>query len=305
MWLWEGRVPLGELTTFAGRGEDGKTTVVLDLVAQLSRGELAGDRHGRKGKTLYFSDEASFHHVITPRYAAARGAAGGLYTIDFADIDHHGRTLGRPFNLKRDIRVLRETIEQEQIDLLVFDPIDMLLGGVDTHRNNEVRAALSLIMSAGCTVIGIQHVTKNSNVAFAGDRVMGSAAFRNYPRSVLMVSTDRSDRNVIVLAHDKSNYGPRQKSLTLQTVPSHIQGFARVKWLEEIPATADDLLIARRGPNLVQQCTSWLEQLLTDNGPMLCRDIVALGKAEGYGRTTIYDSRGLLGSTTVDGHWTL
>jgi hypothetical protein len=300
-WLWEERVPLGELTTLAGRGEVGKTSIAVDLAAQLSRGELTGERLGRAGKTLYFSDEASFEHVITPRYAAAGGVAGGLCTLEFSDTGRQGRLLNRPFRLNRDIEVLAEVIAEEQIDLLVFDPIDMLLGRVDTHRNNEVRAALSLIRSAGCTVIGIQHVTKSSSTSFAGDRVMGSAAFRNYPRSVLMVDTDRADRSLLVLAHDKSNYGQRQKSLSLRMVPSRLPGFARVEWLGEISTTADDLFVRRRGPTLVQQCSGWLERLLTINGPMAGKDILGLAQVEGYGRTTVYDARRLLDLTTSQG----
>lgn len=304
-WLWEGRVPLHELTILAGRGDVGKTTIALDLAAQLSRGELLGELFGRRGKTVFFSDEASFERVITPRYAAASGEPGGLYGIDFVDITDGGAVARHMALTPDDIRALAEAIEEEGIDLLIFDPIDMLLGGIDSHRNNEVRAALRLIMSVGCTVIGIQHVTKNSGVAHAGDRVMGSAAFRNFARSVLFAAHDRSDKELIVLAHDKSNVGPRQPSLSLKTVASDIDGFPRAYWLGEVGSSADDLLVGRRREPLVEQCRTWLRELMETDGPLAADDVLRLAKDEGFGRTTVYEARKLLGVTTDSlGQWT-
>ena len=259
-WLWEGRIPLGELTILAARGEVGKTTLVLDLAAQLSRGELRGDLLEKNGRTIFFT-----------------------------------------------VRMLADTVRKEKVDLLIFDPIDMVLGGIDAHRNNEVRSALRLIMSAGCTVIGIQHLTKSSSVAYAGDRVMGSAAYRNFARSVLVADYDKTGRDLIVLAHDKSNYGSRQPSLSLKTLESHVEGFPRVQWLDEVSTSADDLLVGgRRGPSLVERCELWLEQHLETHGATTSKEVRRLAKAEGFGRSTTYLARERLGiSNDEDGRWTL
>ena len=305
-WFWQGRVPLGELTTLGGRGDVGKTTIVLDLAAQLSRGELAGDI-GRKGKTLYFSDEASFQQIISPRYAAAGGQPGGLFNMEMLEATGSAGPIARPIRLGvRDMTALAGAVADERIDLIVFDPIDMLLGGIDTHRNNEVRTALGLVKSTGCTVIGIQHLTKGSHAGNVGDRVMGSAAFRNFPRSVLLAQKRKDDSDVIVVAHDKCNYGPRQNSLSLRIVQSHIPGYARVEWLDDDPTSADELMRDQRGPTLVEQCTAWLERFLTDNGPTSPGEALHAAKTTGYGRTTVYEARKRIAATNNrQGLWTL
>lgn len=306
-WFWEWRLPLFEFGLFVGPGDVAKTYVVLDLAAQLSRGELPGALYGRKGKTIYFSDEASFERVITPRYAAAGGEPESLFGAEFIETTSAGDELIRPMSLGHtDVRVLAEKVADEQIDLLIFDPIDMLLGSIDSHRNNEVRAALRLIMTTGCTVIGIQHVTKGSSAARAGDRVMGSVAYRNFPRSVLMVDRYASDRDVIVLAHDKSNYRPRQPSLSFKIVDSDIEGYGRVEWLGQVEASADDLLARRsRGPSLKERCCTWLSEFLEAQGPTAPREAVRLASEAGFGRSTTYEARRQLPIVTRDGRWTL
>src|SRR5262249_57531030 len=40
-WAWDGRIPLGAVTLLVGDGGLGKSTLLLDVAARLSRGQLA------------------------------------------------------------------------------------------------------------------------------------------------------------------------------------------------------------------------------------------------------------------------
>src|SRR5436853_811651 len=61
-WLWPGRVPLGKLTVLDGDPGVGKSTVVLDLAARVSRGAALpdhshGDLRGHAGVVLLCDED--------------------------------------------------------------------------------------------------------------------------------------------------------------------------------------------------------------------------------------------------------
>src|SRR4051794_26925544 len=70
-WLWEGRIPLENMTLLVGRQGLGKSTLVAELVAQASRGKLDGDLHGERVCTLLVTAEDSHSVTVVPRLQAA------------------------------------------------------------------------------------------------------------------------------------------------------------------------------------------------------------------------------------------
>jgi hypothetical protein len=56
---WNGRVPLGAFTLLAGEGGLGKSTVLSEVHAQLSRGTLEGDLYGKPVQSLLVTSRTS------------------------------------------------------------------------------------------------------------------------------------------------------------------------------------------------------------------------------------------------------
>ena len=83
-------------------------------------------------------------------------------------------------SLRDDARRLREAIEgMGDVRLIVLDPINSYLAGVNTWRDGDVREALQaltdLAFEAKATLLGIIHLTKGQGQK-ALYRVLGSAA---------------------------------------------------------------------------------------------------------------------------------
>src|SRR5205814_9046288 len=87
--------------------------------------------------------------------------------------------------------------------LLVIDPISAYIGGVDLHRDNEVRAALAplavLAERTGCAVLILRHLRKSSG-GEAIYRGIGSVAIVALARVGLMLLKDPDAEGPRILA---------------------------------------------------------------------------------------------------------
>ena len=130
-WLWYPYIPYGKITIIQGDPGEGKTTLVLNLAALLTRGEKLpeSDTTTEPINVLYQSAEDGLADTIKPRLTAANADASRVMVIDETNIelsmtDHH----------------LEAAISQTGAKLVILDPLQAYLGAkVDMHRANEVR----------------------------------------------------------------------------------------------------------------------------------------------------------------------
>ena len=81
-WLWPGWVPLGKLTVLDGDPGLGKSTLLLDLAARVSRdGRMPDGSVGPNGATVILSAEDGEEDTIKPRLTAAGGVEDRLFTL--------------------------------------------------------------------------------------------------------------------------------------------------------------------------------------------------------------------------------
>ena len=75
VWAWEhfgqGRIPAGSVGLFAGREGTGKSSFLIWLAAQVTRGELPGAFKGDPRPVIYVTFEDSWKFTIVPRLIAA------------------------------------------------------------------------------------------------------------------------------------------------------------------------------------------------------------------------------------------
>lgn len=239
--LWPCRIPLGKLTTFAGVGGLGKTFALLDVAARVSRGSEWPDGSGEcaaPGQVLFISGEDEPDDTLVPRLIELNA---DLNRICFLKTEAADR-----FTLA-DLPMLDKALEQigPSVRFVAIDPPTAYLGGVDDHRNAELRALLSPLKSWAArhrlALVFNTHVTKPQGTKVeAMMRVMGSVAWVNAVRAAHMFARDPDDREKRIFAMMKSNLGPEQKALSYRLVIT--PELARIEWLGIVDITADEAM---------------------------------------------------------------
>jgi hypothetical protein len=187
-WLWKEYIALGELTIIAGESDGGKTTLIIDITARVTRGLMMPDKSGKapKGDVLFMSAEDKPSHTLVPRLIAAGADLGKVHFVKMSD--------GSMVSLATDLKAL-ELLITKKVRLIVIDPITAYMGHgkLDTFRSSDVRSVLSplsdLIGKYGISVIMISHFSKNSK-GNALHRVLDSQAYTAASRHVYFVAPD-------------------------------------------------------------------------------------------------------------------
>ena len=213
-WLFYPFIPYGKVTIIQGDPGEGKTTVVLQIIAKLTKGEpilneITEEETGVKPiNVIYQTAEDGLGDTIKPRLLAAGADCSRVLVIDDQD---------QPLTMV-DAR-LEEAIIQTKARLVVLDPIQGFLGaGVDMHRANEIRPLMKRISVLAekyqCAIILIGHMNKNSN-GKSSYRGLGSIDFQAAARSVLIVGRVKDEPEIRVICHVKSSLAPGRRCYRL------------------------------------------------------------------------------------------
>ena len=165
-WLLYPFIPYGKVTIIQGDPGEGKTTMVLQIIAKLTRGEpiLPADLEVKDKENIetpvngiYQTAEDGLGDTIKPRLLAAGADCSKVLVIDDRE---------QPLTML-DVR-LEEAIMQTKARMVVLDPIQGFLGAeVDMHRANEIRPLMKRVSVLAekyhCAIILIGHMNKNSN----------------------------------------------------------------------------------------------------------------------------------------------
>lgn len=181
-WLWYPFIPYGKLTIIQGDPGDGKTTMVLNLAAKLSKGEALDEnmKVTEPINVIYQTAEDGLADTVKPRLELAGADCERIIVIDESDK-----------SLSMVDERLEEAIVRTGARLLILDPIQAYLGGgMDMNRANEARDMTkklgALAEKTKCAIILIGHMNKASGNK-AAYRGMGSIDFFAVARSVLLV----------------------------------------------------------------------------------------------------------------------
>lgn len=203
-WLWYPFIPYGKLTIIQGDPGEGKTTLVLNIAAVLSKGQGL-DEHMKPEQPLhiiYQTAEDGLADTVKPRLEKAQADCNNIFVIDETDVS---------------LSMLDERIEQailkEKAKLMILDPIQTYLGAkMDMNRANEARDMTKhlgqVAERTGCAIVLIGHMNKNAGgkVAYRG---MGSIDFFAVARSVLLVGRVKGQENRRAMIQIKNNLAER------------------------------------------------------------------------------------------------
>lgn len=198
-WLWRARIPRGKVTLLVGDPGAGKSFAALAIAASITNGTpLPGDDSLREpGNVLLWNGEDGIEDTIRVRADAVGVNLDRIHVIR-GGFNEAGEP--RPFSLGDVEHLGAEMRRLGGIRMVVIDPVSVLLAGVDTHRDAEVRSTLQplveLARSACVAVLVVLHLRKGEAERIVY-RVGGSIGFVALARSVLLVGSDEDGRRAI------------------------------------------------------------------------------------------------------------
>jgi hypothetical protein len=246
-WAWRNRIPLGGVTLLVGTPGLGKSTLALDLAAQVTRGELEGDLTGEPRSVFYASAEDDHESTVLPRLIASNA---DVSRVEFPTVRENGGIV--LLDLPEDTEAIAERAGQVGAAMLVLDPfVAFVSGRINTHRDHHIRRALAplalLASERVLAIVAIVHLNKAQTTDVLS-RVSGSGGFTAAARSVLAFGVDPDDSDRRVLVHAKSNLSSLAPSLAYgieqRTINEGIEASCAVVFGES-DVTKDDLLDSR------------------------------------------------------------
>ena len=271
-WLLYPFIPYGKVTIIQGDPGEGKTTMVLQIIAKLTRGEPilpVTDKTKTKEKrsdevdsenedldaednmqeqssvspvnVIYQTAEDGLGDTIKPRLLAAGADCSKVLVIDDSD---------QPLTMA-DVR-LEEAIVQTKAKMVVLDPIQGFLGAdVDMHRANEIRPLMKRI----------------------------AVLSEKYHCAV------KDEPEVRVVCHTKSSLAPEGTSIAFRLDKNN--GF---EWIGEYDISADELLNGDGRGQKSRKAKEFLLEILA-NGGMTQKKIAEEAEARGIKSKTLWNAK--------------
>lgn len=289
-WLLYPFIPFGKVTIVQGDPGEGKTTMVLQIIAKLTKGEAVlpsgSDEPALEGKTMalepvnviYQTAEDGLGDTIKPRLLSAGADCSRVMVIDDND---QALTM-------MDAR-LEEAIIKTKARLVVLDPIQGFLGAaVDMHRANEIRPLMKRIAVLAekyhCAIILIGHMNKNSN-GKSSYRGLGSIDFQAAARSVLIVGRIKDEPEIRVVCHVKSSLAPEGKSIAFRLDKD--TGF---EWIGEYDISVDDLLSGENRGQKIRSAKEFLKEVLA-SGSVAQTKVAEEAESRGIKKKTLWNAK--------------
>lgn len=226
-WLICGYMPRFQITSLAGDGGSGKTTVWCAIAAAISTGgktfleDMIPNGIGITDpqKVMFFSAEDSFEYTLKRRLRKNGANLDNILSIDIADDRFQDIKFNSPY--------LESLLEAHRPVLCIFDPIQAFVPpDIRMGDRNAMRNCLAPLIGYGekygVTFLIVEHANKQSGV-WGRKRIADSADIWDISRSVIMAG-ETNERGVRYLSHEKSNYGPTSDSI-LYTIEDEVIQF--------------------------------------------------------------------------------
>ena len=271
-WLWYPFIPYGKLTIIQGDPGDGKTTLIVNIAARLSKGEgLDNDMKVTEPvKIIYQTAEDGLADTVKPRLELAEAVCERIMVIDETEK-----------SLSMIDERLETAIKRTGARVLILDPIQAYLGGtMDMNRANEARdmtKRLSLLAEKyKCAILLIGHMNKagGNKAAYRG---MGSIDFFAVARSVLLVGRIEGEPDLRAVVQIKNN-------------------LAEFEWVGDYEITADEVLggIAPK-INKLEQAKKMLRELAETSNSVQSSEIFDMAEELNISKRTLENAKKELG----------
>lgn len=287
-WLWEDRIPMGEITALGGKAGVGKSTLLATWAAWITTGKMRGKFYGQCRDVLYIPNEDSVEKGLLPRLMAAGADLDRVHKPDIMALDAE-----QPIILPEDCDRLIEACREHDAVAVIIDPLSSNMSDKDRNRP-EVRQSYERLRRAAeranIAIIGNGHVRKGGGADLL-EAFMGSSEIGNVLRAALGVIADPdSDVRQYIVSQCKNNYGPDDlKSYVYRIAKKEMYtNYGIIKssyldWQESTDRQVNDLMAdSMKGETNSSECGLWLKDYLTMNGTATRKDIMSDAKKEGF-----------------------
>ena len=283
-WLIPGLVARGEITIVEGDPGLGKSYLVQIIAASICDGKKIPSETNYEpvqGRIAYFDTENTAGTVTKLR----------LIENGCERLDNYWQGED-PFSVDDEEKweKVLDVLEEFKPTLVVFDTINIYIGGADTYRSSETQQALTNFKKLGqrfdCGVILLRHLTKNTG-SKALYRGQGSIAFTGVARIVATVGLHPEDQDVRVVACTKNNIGPKMRSFTYTIVglpdKGDLKNRSKLVWGEFVDLTADEIIsVAPIKKKDSETAVKWLTTQLKKGRGQDLKRLESMAAARGY-----------------------
>ncbi|MBR6818031.1 MAG: AAA family ATPase [Acidaminococcaceae bacterium] len=189
-WLWKPFLPFGKVTLIQGETGRGKTTLLVKIMADLSRGiypptvyqgALLSPCRGEPVKSFYATVENDMSDTVAPQFDIFGGDRGNVFFQD--ETQGHFILNGAEID---------ECVRMTGARLIVIDPWQQFLDNASSSDNNALRSMICDAQAAaertGAAVVLAGNFTKSLGTDIK--RGIGGAELMNTLRCVLTLQDD-------------------------------------------------------------------------------------------------------------------
>jgi archaellum biogenesis ATPase FlaH len=241
-WLWPGWIPLAKLTVLDGDPGLGKSTLLLDLAARVTKlGKMPDNVEGMSGNVCVMSAEDSAEDTMIPRLEAAKYTSTRTFFLE--EVEEPGGER-RPYEFPEDLEKLEEFLFDKNIRLLIIDPLIAFIVGADVNKDQEIRRVLFKLSKIAdrtkTAIIGMRHLNKSNNpkALYRGNMSIGVIG---HARTGLLVAQDPDEEELRVFCVTKCNLAKRPQPLSFR-LEQATPDICRIQWLGPCSHDPDTLL---------------------------------------------------------------
>lgn len=305
-WLIPGYIPKYGITTIAGEGGVGKTSLWCSIVASITTGNqhflVSGQNipfQNKPENVVVFSAEDSWEYVLKRRLEA-NGA-------DMNRISYMGANDERFVNLNFDGDLLKGIIETNRPDLVIYDPVQAFVpANLRMGDRNAMRKCFTPLIGFGetyrTTSIIIAHANKQSGV-WGRKRIADSSDIWDSSRSVLMTGMVPNSENLRYITHEKSNWGKLEDSVLYELnegVPI-FKGYTKKKDREFILEDSRNKNVAPAAEDAKEFILGTLEE----QGQMEISELDELAKVNGITSNALKNAKAALKKDGLTHVWSI
>lgn len=301
-WLWYNRIPYGCYSAVGGDPGEGKSIVLTDICAKITRGSRLPDNAEAdpSGSIMYMIAEDNMSDTVRIR-AQDAGADLSKFIVSTGE-----KPDGGFFSIVNpdDLALFDEQITaQGDVRIAVFDPITTFLAGLRTADEVEVRAALAplnrLAEKHRIGVIGVGHLNKDE-AKKALYRLSGSIAFVAVARTVWLVKKEEGT--------DRRYFSPLKHNILKDPTTLSFKiigplGRPKVEWDDDpVDVECADLLgdeAMREQRSALNSARIFLHDFLPAGEERLQSEIMAEALGQGHKKKTMERAKNQLNIRSV------
>lgn len=288
-WLWYPYIPYGKVTIIQGDPGEGKTTLILNLAALLSKGEKLPESEEKTEpiNIIYQTAEDGLSDTVKPRLMSANAEHERITVID-EGISELSFTDER----------LEQAIIETKAKMVILDPLQAYIGAnVDMHRANEIRPVMKHLAEVAqkyeCAVVLVGHLNKAMGMK-SSYRGLGSIDIPASARSVLLVGRIKDNPTIRVMAQIKSSLAPEGEPIAFEL--NKETGF---HFIGKYDISVDDLLNGTSTVSKLEQAENLLKDELADGNTVQQKSIQQRAKLRNISERTLNQAKKNLGVKSI------